>query len=447
MTQGAPILPVLPEGAAPRDFAAVVGRLTGANAIAMLAGVASGPIIARALGTEGRGQLAAIVAVLTIAPWALDFGLTQWLSRERARGEGTGALLGAALPLALACSLIGVFGAIPISHALGAGHPVVVTFLQIGLFLMPVSVLLQSLVGLAIGESRWGLFAASKLVTSLLPLVAIVVLALAQRLTVASAATAVIGGGLLGNLLFLRVLRGTGRLRFSRTQTLAAGRFGARTWLSTLALAANNRLDQVLMAGLVSSRQLGLYAVAVSLASLTFSLLTAVASALTPRVAVGDGALAARSCRVTVAIVSAAGVGLAVTCPVLIPWLFGREFSGAVPMAVVLLVASVPMAAAFVLVMALAAANNPGAALRAELVGLALTVPALIVLLPSHGGLAAALISLVAYSARLAVALHAARGTFGVGWSSFVVPTRPDVAYVLARARALVARRAAGRGA
>ena len=169
----------------PGNFSTVVARLSGVNAVVILAAFVTGPITARALGVQGRGELAAITAVLTMAPWLLDLGLSQWLARERARGGRLPELLGAALPVALACSLIGVIAAVPLSHVLGHDRPVVIAYLQIGLFLAPLSVVFQTLIGLVIGESRWRLFSATRILASVMPAIAIVILAAVGRLTVA----------------------------------------------------------------------------------------------------------------------------------------------------------------------------------------------------------------------------------------------------------------------
>jgi len=413
----------------------VVAQLSGVNVVVILAAVVTGPITARALGVEGRGELAAITVVLTMTPWLLDLGLSQWLARERARGGPLPELLGAALPVALAGSMVGVALAIPLSHALGHGRSVVITYLQIGLFLAPVSVVLQTLVGLAIGESRWRLFAATRLLASVLPAAAIVVLALAGALSVGTAAAVYLISGLASLAVLAPLVRGVRSLVLDRDRSRTAVAFGAKSWLGTVAGVVNVRFDQVLMAGLVASRELGLYAVAVSVASLTYGLSLAVSSALYPRVAEGDAQLAARACRVTVGIVAAAALGLAAMTPPMVPFVFGSPFADAVPMIIVLLLASIPLAAVVVLATSLNAADNPAAAMRAELVGLALTLPALVLLLPAHGGMAAAFISVAAYSLRLAVLMRPAIRAFGGTWWSFLVPTPSDLRWAAQQVR------------
>lgn len=421
-------------------FAGPVTRLTLVHGIVLLAAVVSSPILARTLGADGRGELAAILAVVTAVPWLLDLGLAVWVARERARGQSRKDVLSAALPVAVACSLIGVVAAIPLSHALGAGRHVVEVYLQVGLFLSPLTVALWTLGALLVGESRWGLYAATRIVAAVVPVILIVMLAVLRQLTVGSAAAAYLLGLVLSGMLCLPLLRGIGRPSFDRTRTRAAAIFGARSWLSTISLTANVRLDQILMAGLVSSRELGLYAVAVSVGSITLGVIGAASSVLFPRVARGDADLAARSCRVTAMIVGVAGALLAVMTPLLLPPVFGAEFDGAVPMALILLLAAVPLAASTVLGSALVAAGNPTAAMRAEMLALALTVPALIVLLPQTGGRGAAVISLIAYTVKLVVQVVSACRMFDRRWWSFLVPTRGDMTWLRLLLRQVVLR-------
>ena len=420
-------------------FARVVVRLTGVNGVILLMGLITGPVTARVLGVNGRGELAAITAVLTIGPWVLDLGLSQWLARERARGASREDLLGAALPVALGFSFIGAAAAIPLSHVLGQERDVVIMFLQLGLFLMPINVVLLTLVGLAIGESRWGLVTASRVVGAVLPAAVILVLAIVGRLSVGTAAAAYLVGGLLSGLVLLLTVRGVRRLSFNLRRSLTASSFGAKSWLGTVAATANNRLDQLMMAALVPSRELGLYAVAVTVASITFGLIGAVSNALYPLVARGESHVVARSSRLTMLAVAAFGATLATISFWLVPFVFGNAFSDAVPMLIILLLASVPMGGAIVLSAALNAANEPGAAMRAELLALGLTVPALILLLPEYRGIAAALVSLVAYSTRLAVQLPTACRLFDTSYRMFLVPTRGDLVSLMTRLSALAA--------
>lgn len=430
-----------------RGHVSVVASLTFANSVLIVSGLVTGPIVARALGAEGRGELAAIVAVLTLAPLVLDLGLPSWLARERARGKSRAELLGAALPLAALGSIIGMASALPLSHVLGNDRPAVEAFIRVGLLMAPLLVIPATLAGLAMGDSRWGLVSATRIMASALPLVAIVLLTVSRRLTVETAAAAYLVSLILAGLPLLRVCRGMQALVFSARRTWNALIFAAKSWLIAIALGSNQRLDQVLMAALVPSKELGLYAVAVTITQLSYGLIGAVAHGLFPTVAAGgDRRLVPRSCRITLCIVAAMALVFLLAAPFMVPFVFGSPFASAVPMVTILLAASVPRAVSLMLDSAFTAIGDPGAALRAELIGFAITVPALVLFLSSTGGRGAAVISFCAYSVQLAFQLRMAQRRFDARWWEFVVPTREDFAWFSGQVAKAWRRRQANRG-
>jgi O-antigen/teichoic acid export membrane protein len=417
-------------------FGTVVLRLTGVNILVPLLAFVTSPILARTLGPVGRGEIAAIFAVVSIAPWISELGLTAFLSREHARrSQPLGILLGTTMPIILAASLVGVTLAVPLAHVLGRGRPDVVFFIEVGLFLLPLGVFLQTLYGVAIGDQDWGLIMLVRVLSTGGTAGAIVVLSLLDALTVNTAAATYIVFGIVANAPFLVELRGSRPWRFVRPIASAGLAFGVRSWLSTLANVGNVQLDQLLMAGLVTSRQLGLYALAVTLATASGSLVGATSIALVPRVAAGESELAARACRVTLLAVVVSGIVMGSTSPVLVPFIFGRAFVGTIPMLVVLLGASVLSVTSQVLGPALIAGGNPSATARGQVAGLAVTVPALIVVLPFAGGLGAAWVSLAAYGVTFGIILRAAARTFALPYRTLLIVTREDLRWLSAQLR------------
>jgi O-antigen/teichoic acid export membrane protein len=419
-----------------RRFGVVVARLTGLNVFLTACALVTSPILARSLGPSGRGQVAAIFAVVGIAPWICELGITSFLTRERARRTWPlGVLLGSTIPIVLVGSLVGVALAVPIADALGRGRTEVVDFIEIAMLVLPITVFSGTLGGLAVADQRWGLVMLVRALNTVVAAVVIVALALLHALTVASVAATYIACGVLANLPLLVELRSSRPWRFVRPIALSGLGFGLRSWLSTIASVGNTQLDQVLMAALVSSRQLGLYALAVTLSSASSSLINAASNALIPRVAGGESMLAARACRVTLLLVALSGVVIAATCSLVIPIVFGRAFSGAIPMLIVLLGANVFSSPAAVLGWALIAGGNPSATARAQVVGLVVTVPALIIVLPLAGGIGAAWVSFAAYGVTLAMILNASVRTFGVSYRTLLVITREDLTWLSTRMR------------
>jgi len=416
------------------DFGSVVARLTSVNVLLLAAAFVTSPVLARALGPDGRGEVAAIFAVVSLAPWISDLGIASYLSRERARGVlGIGTLLGSTMPVTLGASLIGMLAAVPVAHLLGRGRSDVIFFIEIGLFQLPLLVFTLSLYGILVGEQRWNVVILSRLLSTVGAAVGIVALGIAGDLTVASAAITYIVAGLVAQVPLLVGLKRSFPWHFQRDVAWESAAFGARSWLSTLASTGNLRLDMVLMAGLVSSRQLGLYSIAATIAYASGSLVQAVANALTPRVAAGDGALVARAARVATLMVASASAALAAVSPILVPIVFGVGFTDSVPMLVVLLAASVLLVPGQVLNAAVIAGGDPGPAARSQILGLVITIPGLIVLLPLIGGIAAAWVSLFSYAVSLAVILRAAARLFSMPIRDFLAPTRADIRWLFAR--------------
>jgi O-antigen/teichoic acid export membrane protein len=421
-----------PPATAPSRFGRVVARLTGANLLIVAFAVVTSPILTRTLGPSGRGEVAAVFAVVGISPWISDLGITSFLGRERARGtQPLGELLGSITPIVLITSLVGVAAAVPLAHLLGQGRPVVVEFIEIGLFVLPLNAFLQILLGVVVGEQRWRFVMLVKILNSGGTAAAIVTLSLLGSLTVTTVAITYVTAGVLANVPLLIVLRKSRPWRFLRPTARTGLAFGLRSWLSTLANLGNASLDQVLMAGLVSSRQLGLYALAVTLSTTTSALVGATVNALFPRVAAGESQLAARACRVTVLLVGLSGVAIGVTSPIVVPFVFGHAFSAAIPMLIVLLCATLFFVPSQVLGSALVAAGNPSATARAQIAGLVVTVPALILVLPVWGGIGAAWVSLGAYAVTFAIILVAARKTFSLSARTLLIARRSDVGWLL----------------
>jgi O-antigen/teichoic acid export membrane protein len=426
-------LTTIPSSEPGRGIGSLVARLTGVNIAVAASSLVTGPIQAQVLGPSGRGEVAAVIVTLAVAAWILDFGLTTFVARARAQATEPGLLYGTVVPLSCAFSLVGVAVAFPLAQLLGQDRHSVELFITIGLLLSPLTVGLLTLSGALWGEERWRLLSAMRLSGALMSVTALAVLALADELTVTSAIISLLLAGLLSNALILPALRGTRPWRFGRRLAREAVTFGAHNWLASLAFVANFRLDQMLMAGLVSSRQLGLYAVAVTTATFSSVFIGALTFGLFPRVARGDSELARRSCRIALSLVALTSIVAAALIPVVLPLLFGDAFRDAVPMALILLVAGITSAFVSVLGVSLAAAGHPRETVRPQVAGLVLGIPLLIFLLPSTGGVGASVISVGTGMVSAALMLLAGLRVFSGRPLDFLLPTREDLGMVRRR--------------
>jgi O-antigen/teichoic acid export membrane protein len=125
------------------------------------------------------------------------------------------------------------------------------------------------------------------------------------------------------------------------------------------------------------------------------------------RVAAGDRDIVARATRTTLLLVALVHVVLAVVSVPLVLVLFGSEFADSIPMIWILLVAGVPLAGGMLLSSVLAADGAPGQTAFAQAGALVVAVPLLLLVVPAHGGMGAAAVSIVSYGASFFVLVRA----------------------------------------
>jgi O-antigen/teichoic acid export membrane protein len=369
-----------------------------------------------------------------------SLGITSFAYRTLPRGRKLDEVIGSlGLPLLLLGLLAGAV-AIPVADALAGGRQTVQNFLIIGLVATPIALLGMLLSSSLAALERWRAVIAMSVIPFAVPFVAIVALYAIGRLTVATAAAATIIGSWVSVVPGLTLLISARRPVFRPSLAVAGISFGIRGWLGGLAQTANARLDQVLMIAFVPARQLGLYAVAVTISSAWGPVAGAVSPPLMARIGSGERHLMTQAVRMTVMVTVGLGLAVALVTPSLLSLLFGPEFRGAIPMAMVLLVASVPLAGASVLSTALQADGTPLIPTIAEGIALIVTVVGLALLLRPLGGMGAAIVSLAAYSASFLFQLVAASRRIGAPLSAFLVPSRGDVHWLRSRIAGLTLR-------
>ncbi|MGI8984557.1 MAG: oligosaccharide flippase family protein [Acidimicrobiales bacterium] len=430
--------PVPPRSRSGRGRA--IGGLAAVNILATALGLLSGPLQARALGPEGRGTLAAILVPVTLAPQLASLGLGAYATREVARGRSVRVVFGSlAVPLLVMSALIMGTSAI-VADLIAGGRPLVRHYVQIGLLLSPLGLFSGLLMNIAVGLERWRLLVTARIISPLVWTGGVVALYASGHLDVTSAVIVTLAGSIAAVVPLARLAM-TGRPRVERDIIRKGIPFGIKTWLGGLSALANVRLDQLLMARLVDASELGLYVVAVTVATFATSILIgAVTTVIAPRIAAGDSGIAAMASRVTIALMSAMALGLGLVSPFLVPLVFGKGFADAVPLAQVLLVGSVPFTGAYVLGTILVYSNHPGRAASADILAAVLTGIGLILLLPSMGAMGAAIVSFAAYSVSFVLVLIWTSRSLGLRFSDLVVVTRADLAVLWQAARGAVRR-------
>ncbi len=413
----------------------VVAGLTAANFVLAALGFITGPLLARALGASGRGDLAAVTVPLTLAPGVLGLGIPAFAYRELPRGRPIEQVIGSlGLPL-LVIGLLAAACAIPVADALAGGRETVRTCLIVVMLSVPLFLLGSLLASSLAALQRWRSVVATNAIPLVVPFVAIVVLDVLGHLTVGAAAAATIAGSLLSLAPGLWLLRKAKRPVFRPSIARNGVSFGVKAWVGGLALIANLRLDQFVMITAVAPRELGFYAVATTISGVSAIACGALTPPLMSRIGAGEQQLMPQAVRIVLAATAVLNVLLALATPVLLSVLFGPAFRAAAPMALVLLAANVPQAAASVLSSSLQADGAPLIPSVGEGLALVITVAGLAVLLGPLGGMGAAIVSFAAYTTSFLFQLVMARRRTRVRLGEFLVPNGADVRW----ARALLA--------
>jgi len=208
--------------------------------------------------------------------------------------------------------------------------------------------------------------------------------------------------------------------------------FGLPCVISTMPQTLNFRLDQMLMAGLLPARVLGLYVVAVAWSGATAPLLSALGAVLFPRVASQpnreqQARALAQGSRLAILASLVLAVAVIALTPRMVPFLFGTKFAAAIPAALVLVVAGAISAFNLVTEEGLKGLGCPSAVMWAEFGGLVVTAVSLWLMLRPLELMGAALASLFGYSAVAILLVASERSLTGYSLASLLCPTVDEV--------------------
>ena len=401
--------------------------LTAVNVAVLSLGFVTAPLLTRSLGPAGRGELAAITVPLGIAIILVVVGLDDYVARSLARGEPAGRVLGSCFVLVLGASAVCMLIAYPAARAIGHGHSVVELYLLLGFLLLPTYGAAQMLRGAAQGRQAWRTWMSVQILAPLTWTLCVIALYVDDALSVSRAAIAFLVTAQLSLIPLLPLVRESLPWSFSLAEARRALGFGLRQSISDLVRLGNLRLDQVLMAALISSTQLGLYSVAVTAASVSYVFTNALTTVLYPRVAGGNRAFAARVVRATLAAMVVACTAVAILLPKAIDVVFGDAFKGSVTMGWILLAASIFVALTTALGSTLAADGDPGGVALIEGAVLACSIPVLVAVLPGGGGIAAAWVSLATYVITTGLLLRRLTRRFQTSPLDYLIPRAEDV--------------------
>lgn len=401
----------------------MAARLASANFLLVALTVVTGPLQAQALGPSGRGELAAITVPGAMTATIASLGLGSYATFARARGKDLGVLLGTIGALLGSLGLFVALLGVPLASTLANGRHTVFVFLVIAFALAPLSLFGLLALDVLIGEQEWKPVLRMRVTAALIATVPIPLLYVLDALTVRSAAIVSLSTLIAYGLPVAVLMRRRPQLKFDSGVALEGFGYGLKSWVGGLTNVTNARLDQLLMIRLVSSAELGRYAVAVNLSGFFVNpLVGALITGTTARIASGETAIVARSSRIVLVGMAVIAAGVAAVSPWVLPHLFGAGFEEALPVTWILLVGTVPVGLNAVFSSAVSSAGEPGIAARAEALGAAITVPGLLICLRTFGIVGAAAVSVAAYTATCGYLLRRTRGRFGGSYADYLVP-------------------------
>jgi O-antigen/teichoic acid export membrane protein len=248
--------------------------------------------------------------------------------------------------------------------------------------------------GYAAGLGQWNVIALERLIGAGTRLVAVAGLAIANRLTVTSATVTIAVTTIIGALAYLCLGHGRGaKWKASEgDRELRLMKFALGIWPGALVGTLLSRLDQTLLIGLSSVREIGLYVVAVSISEVTLVFNSAVRDVMFSNESEEQSSeRLMKAARASTLMTVAASAVVALGCIWGIPILFGPDFSDAVSVTMVLLVGVVLGTPGSVAGAGLSARGRPGLRSCSLGVALVINIGVLVALSPALGAFGAAI--------------------------------------------------------
>lgn len=367
-------------------------------------------VIARTLGPEGLGTYQLLYRFAFIAISVVQLGYIHAFAWEAARSSDPADLRlcfrravhlsltqgSAVLVLALAALFWG-------AHEFGTSAWILIASYPL------VNLLAANLANCYRGMLSPGPFIAVRVSQALIWVLLVVGFAASGLLTVTTTIIALVAAQAASAVVGLVLTAGHGLLKRPRVPSVGrraraqeVRHFAHRAWLGMLIRDFNVYLDQIIVGLFLDTRQLGLYAAAVSL-TMTLGLLGApITNAMQPSMQRASS-LDDQRRRAGVSIaycalgVGTAGACVAITAGLVVPLLYGQAFAASIVLVQILSIAATVDNVNSCLHGILLGLGQPGKSSRSTGLGLAVSVVGWILALPTLGILGAALTSVVAY--------------------------------------------------
>jgi O-antigen/teichoic acid export membrane protein len=381
----------------------------------------TGILTARALHPQGRGELAAILLWPQLLAGALTLGLPSAVTYHiRLQSRKTAALLQAGLVLGLLIGFAATCAAIFFApYLLHQYNPAII---EIARWLMPnLMIGIYLLIGRAALEADRSFLKSGFVLTGppLLTLAVLAVLAMFHHLTpIAAAVTYTLSGVPAGIYLYRQL-----PLTFSHqwSESVSAGKtllsYGIRSYGIDLCGTLGYYLDQALVVSLLSPEKMGIYVVALSASRVMNVPQQALAAVLFPSM-VGSsrehiGNVVKKALRVGGTLALIACLATFVFGRLLLRLLYGPAFATVSGILGILTAEAALSGCVTIIAQAFMASDRPGVITAQQVLGLCLSLPCLLILIPRYGVAGAAASILISTAARFLFAMFSFTRRFG----------------------------------
>ncbi len=392
------------------------------TAASLVANLLTGIIVARVLGADGRGEIAAILALTQVAGWVFAMGCNQAAAFHLARhpNEG-GVLIGSWLMLLIPFAILGVVTTVAVLPvALSAQRDAIVVLGQVFATTIALALVFELLTGVMLGDHRFTLWNSMRLAYPAGVAVLYMLLWGFDALTVRNALIA--NAAMIAVVVVLAAtwaVRRHGPLRMNGSLARSTLWYGLRVHGTTVAWTVNARLDLAIIPAFLGAASVGLYSVATNLAAIVGTLAASVVALVLPaaaRRAERGAVMVVASMYAALAVGLLGALAIGALAEVTLRLLYGGEFVAAAGPLQVLLVGYVLQGPALVLSQGLSAANRPFTGTVPQAIGSVVTVVGLLLFLADGGIMAAAWVTTVAYAVALVAAIILYRRVAKLSW-------------------------------
>jgi O-antigen/teichoic acid export membrane protein len=334
------------EPAKQRHFARDALQVLSGQGAMMAFGFVNGIITARWLGPAGRGQFQLLTLLPVVLSNFVKLGIPQaTVYYMRRRGASASDVASNSIWIAV------VMGAAAVGVCWWGRDWLLANFLKHTspelllpcLVLIPFVLVQFYLLGVAQAQERFREYNLRQIAPNVLSLIGLVITLVLLGMGLAGAVLVqVVIQVVMTVWMVVRVHR-QAPLRLGWNPELARGmlRFGSKSYVQTLAATLHLRIDQYICAYFLTPADVGHYAIAVNLAMLLLKIPEASGTVMFPRLAASDEQTAhvatTRICRHTLFLLSLGVVAFGLAGPLLIPWVFGHEYRGAIAPLLILL--------------------------------------------------------------------------------------------------------------